>query len=121
MLAAVDHIFSDAGKRAGPECRSASLSCTVSSRIGHAGAVDLWEMIAPEAGAEGRGLDSAFRRDAGKRPGCHPRRRASPTSIGDSVGRETIVEKGKERLIEAGDILVLVRKRDAFVNALTRR
>jgi ATP-dependent helicase/nuclease subunit A len=36
------------------------------------------------------------------------------------VGRETIVEKGKERPIQAGDILVLVRKRDAFVNALTR-
>jgi len=41
-------------------------------------------------------------------------------TIGTLVGRETIVEKGRERFIEAGDILVLVRKRDAFVNALTR-
>lgn len=36
------------------------------------------------------------------------------------VGHETIIENGIERPIAPGDILVLVRKRDAFVNALTR-
>ena len=41
-------------------------------------------------------------------------------TIGNLVGRDKIIEKGKARFIEAGDILVLVRKRDSFVNALTR-
>lgn len=36
------------------------------------------------------------------------------------IGNETIIEKGVERTVEPGDILVLVRKRAAFVNALTR-
>lgn len=36
------------------------------------------------------------------------------------IGNQTIIEKGVERAVEPGDILVLVRKRHAFVNALTR-
>ena len=40
--------------------------------------------------------------------------------ISQIVGRETIIEKGNKRLIRPGDNLVLVRKRDGFVNALTR-
>ena len=36
------------------------------------------------------------------------------------IGRETVTEKGVSRPMRPGDVIVLVRKRDAFVNALTR-
>ncbi|TCR90249.1 double-strand break repair helicase AddA [Rhizobium sp. BK376] len=90
-----------------------------SSRIGHPGAVDLWDMIAPEPMAREDDWTAPFDATPESAPAAILARRIAHR-IGELVGHETIIEKGKERPVEAGDVLVLVRKRDAFVNALTR-
>ncbi|OWK23448.1 hypothetical protein AJ87_32840 [Rhizobium yanglingense] len=76
-------------------------------------------MIAPEATVKDEDWTAPFDATPESAPAAILARRMAHT-IERLVGHETIVEKGKERLIRAGDILVLVRKRDAFVNALTR-
>ncbi len=118
VLAAVDHIFTPEGNARG---LSASSEPVVhrSNRIGHPGAVDLWEMIAPEVTIKEEDWTAPFDATPESAPAAVLARRMAHT-IGNLVGKETIIEKGKERPIEAGDILVLVRKRDSFVNALTR-
>jgi ATP-dependent helicase/nuclease subunit A len=118
VLEAVDHIFTSPENARGLSALDEPVVHR-SSRIGHPGAVDLWEMIAPEAVIKEEDWTAPFDTTPESAPAAILARRIAHT-IGNLVGQETIVEKGKERLIEAGDILVLVRKRDAFVNALTR-
>lgn len=118
VLEAVDHIFKTPENARGLSALGEPVVHR-SSRIGHPGAVDLWEMIAPEAVVKEEDWTAPFDATPESAPAAILARRIAH-SIGTLVGRETIVDKGKERLIEAGDILVLVRKRDAFVNALTR-
>ncbi|RDJ09836.1 double-strand break repair helicase AddA [Rhizobium grahamii] len=118
VLAAVDHIFTPAENARGLSATGEPVVHR-SNRIGSPGAVDLWEMVAPEATIKEEDWTAPFDATPESAPASILARRIANT-IGNLVGKETIVEKGKERLIDAGDILVLVRKRDAFVNALTR-
>lgn len=118
VLAAVDHVFLPPENARGLSAEGEPVIHR-SSRIGHPGAVDLWEMVAPEAVIKDEDWTAPFDATPESAPPAILARRMAHT-IEKLVGRETIVEKGKERLIEAGDILVLVRKRDSFVNALTR-
>jgi ATP-dependent helicase/nuclease subunit A len=118
VLAAVDHIFTPASNARGLSADGEPVVHR-SNRIGHPGAVDLWEIIAPDVAIKEEDWTAPFDATPESAPAAILARRIAHT-IGNLVGNETIVEKGKERLIEAGDILVLVRKRDAFVNALTR-
>jgi ATP-dependent helicase/nuclease subunit A len=118
VLSAVDHVFTDPGNARGLSATSEAVVHR-SSRIGHPGAVDLWEMIAPEATLREEDWTAPFDATPESAPAAILARRMAHT-IGALIRQETIVEKGKKRAIEAGDILVLVRKRDAFVNALTR-
>ncbi|MBB3544044.1 MULTISPECIES: double-strand break repair helicase AddA [unclassified Rhizobium] len=118
VLAAVDHIFTPAENARGLSATGEPVVHR-SNRIGNPGAVDLWEMVAPEATIKEEDWTAPFDATPESAPASILARRIANT-IGNLVGKETIVEKGKERLIDAGDILVLVRKRDAFVNALTR-
>ncbi|WP_028749028.1 double-strand break repair helicase AddA [Rhizobium mesoamericanum] len=118
VLAAVDHIFRPAENARGLSATGEPVVHR-SNRIGHPGAVDLWDMVVPEVAIKEEDWTAPFDATPESAPPSILARRIAHT-IGNLVGRETIVEKGKERLIEAGDILVLVRKRDAFVNALTR-
>ncbi|PCK84645.1 double-strand break repair helicase AddA [Rhizobium sophoriradicis] len=118
VLEAVDEIFRTSDNARGLSAVGEPVVHR-SSRIGHPGAVDLWEMVAPEAVVKEEDWTAPFDATPESAPAAILARRIAH-SIGALVGRETIVDKGKERLIEAGDILVLVRKRDAFVNALTR-
>ncbi|MBB3660457.1 ATP-dependent helicase/nuclease subunit A [Rhizobium sp. BK650] len=116
VLHAVDHIFTPADN-----ARGLGMEPVVhrSSRIGHPGAVDLWDMVVPDIVVKDEDWTAPFDATPESAPAAILARRIAHT-IGALVGRETIVDKGKERFIEAGDILVLVRKRDAFVTALTR-
>ncbi|NLS05900.1 double-strand break repair helicase AddA [Rhizobium sp. P32RR-XVIII] len=118
VLAAVDHVFTPPENARGLSAVDEPVVHR-SSRIGHPGAVDLWEMIAPEVAVKDEDWTAPFDATPESAPAAILARRMAFT-IERLVGRETIVEKGKERRIEAGDILVLVRKRDSFVNALTR-
>ncbi|WFS00701.1 double-strand break repair helicase AddA [Rhizobium tumorigenes] len=118
VLSAVDHVFSTPDNARG---LSATDEAVVhrSSRIGHPGEVDLWHMIAPEPAAKEEDWTAPFDSTPESAPAAVLARRMAHV-MDTLVGRESIIDKGKTRLIEAGDILVLVRKRDAFVNALTR-
>ncbi|MFP3544968.1 double-strand break repair helicase AddA [Rhizobium sp. SIMBA_035] len=118
VLAAVDHVFTPPENARGLSAEGEPVIHR-SSRIGHPGAVDLWAMVAPEVAVKEEDWTAPFDATPESAPPAILARRMAHT-IEALVGRETIVEKGKERLIEAGDILVLVRKRDSFVNALTR-
>ncbi|KQV72942.1 double-strand break repair helicase AddA [Rhizobium sp. Root1220] len=118
VLAAVDHIFGPADNARGLSADGEPVVHR-SNRIGHPGAVDLWEMIAPEVAIKEEDWTAPFDATPESAPAAILARRIAH-AIDGLVGKETIVNKGKERPIEAGDILVLVRKRDSFVNALTR-
>ncbi len=91
----------------------------MSSRIGHPGTVDLWAMIAAEQADKTEDWTAPFDSTPESAPSAVLARRIA-YAVEQMVGRDTIIEKGKRRPIRAGDILVLVRKRDSFVNALAR-
>lgn len=118
VLAAVDHVFAFPENARGLSAQGEPVVHR-SSRIGHPGSVDLWETIAPEPSAKEEDWTAPFDATPEGAPSAILARRIAET-IGNLVGREMIIEHGRQRLIEAGDVLVLVRKRDAFVNALTR-
>ncbi|PWE52441.1 double-strand break repair helicase AddA [Metarhizobium album] len=118
VLAAVDQVFSLDSNARGLSARGDPVVHR-SSRIGHPGAVDLWDMVAPEPAAAEEDWTAPFDATPESAPAAILAGRIAHV-LSSLVGKETIIEGGAERPIEAGDILVLVRKRDSFVNALTR-
>jgi ATP-dependent helicase/nuclease subunit A len=118
VLAAVDQVFSLEENARGLTFGGEPIVHR-SNRIGHPGAVDLWDVVVPEVADAGDDWTAPFDATPDKAPSAILAARIAHR-VGEMIGRETIIEKGVERPIEPGDILVLVRKRDAFVNALTR-
>ncbi|MBB4008963.1 double-strand break repair helicase AddA [Allorhizobium taibaishanense] len=118
VLSAVDQVFSKPDNARGLSATSEAV-VHMSSRSGHPGTVEVWEMIAPEGVDNEEDWTAPFDATPESAPSAILARRIAQR-IEAMIGRETIVEKGVERAIEAGDILILVRKRGAFVNALTR-
>jgi ATP-dependent helicase/nuclease subunit A len=83
------------------------------------GLVDLWDMIGKEKASDDDDWTAPF----DDTPESDPRTRLAKqiaATIRDWIDGEHRVEKGRRVPIRAGDILVLVRKRDGFVNALMR-
>lgn len=118
VLAAVDQVFSVPEHAEGLSAEKEPVEHR-SNRQGQAGTVELWDMVAAEPVESEEDWTAPF--DALREsapPAIVARRMAA--RIAEMIGTETVVENGVERVIEAGDILVLVRKRHAFVNALTR-
>ncbi len=118
VLAAVDQVFSMEDNARGLSAGGEPVEHR-SNRLGHPGEVDLWDVIVPEVSEQAEDWTAPFDSTPDKAPSAILAGRIA-TRVSEMVGKETIIDKGVERLIEAGDILVLVRKRDAFVNALTR-
>lgn len=118
ILSAVDQVFSIEENAKGLSAIGDPVQHR-SNRMGHPGAVDLWDVVAPEVSEQEDDWTAPFDSTPDKAPAAILASRIA-ARIGEMIGRETIIEKGVERPIEPGDILVLVRKRDAFVNALTR-
>jgi ATP-dependent helicase/nuclease subunit A len=118
VLAAVDQVFSLAEHAEGLSANGDPVQHR-SNRQGHPGAVDLWDVVAPEVADQEEDWTAPFDSTPDKAPAAILAGRIAGC-IAEMIGKETIIEKNVERLIEPGDILVLVRKRDAFVNALTR-
>ncbi len=118
VLTAVDQVFSVPENRRGlGEGDEAVVH--QSSRIGHQGLTEVWEMIAPADSVEEDDWTLPFDATPETTPPAILARRIADTIAG-WIGNETIVEEGKARPVRPGDVLVLVRKRDGFVNALTR-
>jgi ATP-dependent helicase/nuclease subunit A len=118
VLSAVDQVFSFAENRRGLGEDGASV-IHQSSRIGHPGLTDVWDIVAPVETTEEDDWTLPFDATPETTPPAILARRIADT-VAEWIGHETIVEDGKERTVRPGDILVLVRKRDGFVNALTR-
>jgi ATP-dependent helicase/nuclease subunit A len=119
VLSAVDQIFSVEGNRRGLSAEGSDV-IHQSHRIGQAGAVDLWSIIADE-GSDEEDDDwlAPFDRPAEKSPVMQLASRMA-AAIREMIGREVLETKDGPRIIGPGDILVLVRKRDAFAGALAR-
>jgi ATP-dependent helicase/nuclease subunit A len=118
VLAAVDQVFSLEENARGLTFDRDPIVHR-SNRLGHPGAVDLWDVVIPEVVDAGEDWTAPFDATPDKAPSAILAARIAH-SVSDMIGRQTIIDKGIERPIKPGDILVLVRKRDAFVNALTR-
>jgi ATP-dependent helicase/nuclease subunit A len=116
VLALVDAVF--AGPAAAGVVEPGAVLRHDAHRVGHAGRVELWplvpasEPVVPEPWAvadRNHGLTSA------------PQRLADALArwIAAQIGRPTLESRG--RPLAAGDVLVLVRRRDDFARALVRR
>ena len=118
VLSAVDQVFSIPENRRGLGAADNDV-IHQSSRLGHPGLTEVWEMIAPAETVEEDDWTLPFDATPETTPPAILARRIADTIAG-WIGNETIVEDGKARPVRPGDVLVLVRKRDGFVNALTR-
>ncbi|MFB2553001.1 double-strand break repair helicase AddA [Ensifer soli] len=119
VLSAVDAVFADPGHARGVSASGEPI-VHASNRVRQPGQVDLWEMIAPAPSlTDEEDWTAAF--DA-IRENAPPNQLAQRIAaiLDQWIGRETIATRDGVRLIEPRDVIVLVRKRDAFVNALTR-
>ncbi|MDX0551167.1 double-strand break repair helicase AddA [Sinorhizobium medicae] len=118
VLSAVDTVFANIGNARGLSARDEAV-VHASNRIGQPGAVDLWEVIAPEPAASDEDWTAPFDATPERAPVNILARRIAAV-LEDWIGKETVIEKGVRRAMRPGDVIVLVRKRDAFVNALMR-
>ncbi|WLR92513.1 double-strand break repair helicase AddA [Shinella zoogloeoides] len=118
VLSAVDQVFLDPANARGLSPGGGEI-VHASNRGREPGAVDIWEVIAAPPGLDEEDWTAPFDAVAEEAPINVLARRIADTLAG-WISRETVTEKGRTRPMEAGDIIVLVRKRDAFVNALTR-
>ncbi|MEI2299144.1 double-strand break repair helicase AddA [Ensifer sp. MJa1] len=118
VLSAVDAVFANPVHARGLSARNEPV-VHASNRIGHPGAVDVWDVIASEPVDTDDEWTAAFDATPESAPVNVLARRIANV-LESWIGRETIIEKGVRRPMRPGDVIVLVRKRDAFVNALTR-
>ncbi|OAP38842.1 ATP-dependent DNA helicase [Sinorhizobium glycinis] len=118
VLSAVDTVFANPGNAKGLSARNEAI-VHASNRIGHPGAVDIWDVIAPEPTVSEEEWTAPFDATPERAPVNILARRIAAV-LEDWIAKETVIEKGVRRPMRPGDVIVLVRKRDAFVNALTR-
>ncbi|MCZ4090938.1 double-strand break repair helicase AddA [Sinorhizobium psoraleae] len=118
VLSAVDTVFANKANAKGLSAQSEAI-VHASNRIGHPGAVDIWDAIAPEPTLAEEEWTAAFDATPERAPANILARRIAAV-LDDWIGKETVIEKGVRRPMRPRDVIVLVRKRDAFVNALTR-
>lgn len=118
VLSAVDQVFKVADNARGLSPGNEAI-VHASNRGREPGAVDIWEVIAPAETIDEEDWTAPFDAVPEKAPVNILARRIADTLAG-WIRRETVTEKGVERTMRPGDVIVLVRKRDAFVNALTR-
>jgi len=120
VLSAVDTVFASPQNRRGLVSEEEAVS-HAAFRAREPGCVDLWEMIGKQRTEDHEDWKAPF--DATPEsapPAVLARRVASIVSDWLRLG-ETVTAGGRLRPLRAGDILVLVRKRDGFVPALMRQ
>ncbi|MFX3681153.1 MAG: double-strand break repair helicase AddA [Hyphomicrobiales bacterium] len=115
VLAAVDHVFATEENRAGLT-RDSLPTAHRSLRRGEPGRVEIWEQVAKQKSDPSEDWTAPV--DAIEEPSLRVATRIAET-IGNWIQTGTILE-ATGHPIAADDILVLVRSRDGFVNALSR-
>ncbi len=118
VLSAVDTVFEHPAHARGLSARNEAV-VHASNRIGHPGIVEVWDEIAPAETIQEDEWTAAFDATPETAPVNILAQRIAAV-LAEWIGRETVIEKGVARPMQPGDVIVLVRKRDAFVNALTR-
>ncbi|SIQ83486.1 DNA helicase/exodeoxyribonuclease V, subunit A [Rhizobium sp. RU20A] len=118
VLSAVDTVFAASANARGLAAQGDPV-VHASNRIGQPGVVEVWDQLVPAPGETDADWTAAFDATPETAPVNVLARRVA-NSLAAWIGRETVTIKGVTRPMEPGDIIVLVRKRDAFVAALTR-
>ncbi len=116
VLEAVDRVFARPDAAAGVVEPNRTLR-HFAWRQGHAGRVELWPAVAPRD----REQETPWSPPLTRRAGDDPRVRLAlvlAAEIAGWIGKETLESRG--RPVRAGDIMVLVRSRTGFVEALVR-
>lgn len=120
VLSAVDTVFSTVESRKGLQSDDEPVS-HAAFRAREPGCVDLWEMIGKQRIDDHEDWKAPFDATPESAPPAQLARRVAGVVESWLRDGETIVQDGKQRPVSAGDILVLVRKRDGFVGALMRQ
>ncbi|KAB7742696.1 double-strand break repair helicase AddA [Parvibaculum sedimenti] len=117
VLAAVDRVFAMAAASAG-----LSVSGVVDTHIAHreldAGLVEIWDLEAPDEQDEQSAWDAPLDYMTETAPAAKLARRIATTIKTWLDTQEPLVARG--RPIRPGDILILVRRRNAFVSEMVR-
>ncbi len=116
VLSAVDLVFSDPSARAGLQRDDIPLRHE-GIREGEGGCVEVWASLGPDAVDEPDDWTTPV--DQASAPAVRLAGVIART-IADWIARGEVIEEENPRPVRPGDVLVLVRKRDAFVHALTR-
>jgi ATP-dependent helicase/nuclease subunit A len=116
VLAAVDAVFGRAVAGDGVVPGSEPMQHSA-VREGHAGLVEVWPLVGPRDARERHPWEAPLEREARDSP---PARLANVIAarIESWIGREELPSKG--RMIRAGDIMILVRRRDSLVERIVR-
>lgn len=118
ILAAVDHVFAPgADARRGLDGDAPREWRHEANRRDVEGTVELWPLIAPED----RDEPDHWRAAVDSEPANAPRRRLArelALKIKSWIGRRRLPARG--RMVEPGDILILVRSRNSFFDAMIR-
>ncbi len=117
ILAAVDAVFARPAAKAGVALDGAEITHE-SFRAGEAGLIELWPPIAPRE-AEMR---DAWTPALAVELVDSPRRRLAERIAGEVAGwlREGVILESQGRPIQAGDVMILVRRRNSLVDELVR-
>ncbi|MEM6463037.1 MAG: double-strand break repair helicase AddA [Pseudomonadota bacterium] len=119
VVSAVDTVFASEENRKGLTSDNAAVT-HASHRANDPGCVDVWEMIAKQAVDDHEDWKAPFDATPESAPPAVLARRVAASIRKWLDDGESICVKKERRLLTAGDVLVLVRKRDGFVAALMR-
>ena len=117
VLAAVDKVFESLAARNGLTA-SGDIDIHIAHRELDAGLVEIWDLEEPDEGEEASPWDAPLDYMTEAAPMAKLAARIASTIRGWLDSKEVLVSKG--RPIRPGDILILVRRRNAFVGEMVR-
>ncbi|HEY8874595.1 MAG TPA: double-strand break repair helicase AddA [Stellaceae bacterium] len=117
LLEAVDAVFRHAGAADGVALDGRAIR-HVAARAGQAGIVELWPAVLPEPDEPPDPAGMAVARDRGAEPHARLARAIAATIARWLARGERLESRGRE--LRPGDVMVLVRRRNAFVGELLR-
>ncbi len=116
VLAAVDAVFNAEPARNGVIDDGETITHQA-VRSGHAGLVELWPLVGPRDTPDPAPWTPPTKREPADGP-SERLARAIAEQIESWIGRETLPSQG--RPVKAGDIMILVRRRNSFVEEMVR-
>jgi ATP-dependent helicase/nuclease subunit A len=116
VLAAVDAVFSLDPARDGVIGENETM-LHQAVRSGHAGTVEIWPLVGPRETPELTPWTPPTKREPADSP-SERLAQAVAERIANWVGREELSSRGRK--VQAGDIMILVRRRNSFVGEIVR-